>query len=733
MRGFRLVTRSAADGSSAVAASALPMASERFSMVGNDFFWIWGLGLLLLAPIELSNLLVRNQGKRLDALAWAVVGAGLPVASMWVARRLRSTSVLAPALGSVALLFVALYLGTFLAHSPDNLVGLLLGGLECWLYFRVLQIRTSPQIEHVGAKLVLAAVVLFTWAGALSLVWWSDPYRWLIGSPWAVTVTAATAILVFSAFWTDSRSRFSRPVFHRCLLGATSLVILFGSFYPVDLGAFPIYHHWSFYIGSAQLVRQGGALLWNVPSQYGFLSILLLAHMPMASLWSSLYLLSGIANLVMALSFLGMGWLILRNFLQRVAVSLLVICAMFLRSGLAPMYVGTNYYPSTGGYRFLWLVLVMFVFLWGANRYGVRGFPRWLLHLSSVIWVVSVLWSAESMFYTSIVFIPGFLFIAAAQEDGAPGRWLRRATVPLGMLLAALIVIVGGYQVGTGHPPDLYLYFQYVLAYNAGFAFLPVDFLGPAWILFLVAVLVSTFVLALRRVRFSVEQRFWLLILALAAFATASYFMASRSHPNNVINISMFVCMPLLLLYALTNERMRSHYLNDLLKLVVPVVVLVLVASPLADATALQAYVHPAALPPGRTLDQPHVEASLQNLVDRAAVMPDDRIILLSDSMYSTVMPPWRSAAGGRIVEDSAPWLPVAPLPQIDLLPSSDRAAFLERYGKARPAGGWLIVARRMDEPAWLGRYISAHYVTVKSFQGTDWTATRYLPVDPGR
>lgn len=721
--------RGARAGSSAVTGSR-PMARERFSLVGLDFFWIWGLGLVVLAPVELSNLLARNQSKQLDALAWVVVGAGLPLASVWVARRLRPTTLLARALGSVAVLFVALYLGTFLANSPDNLIGLLFGGLECWLFFRVLKIRASPQTERIGGKLVFALVVLFTWAGALSLVWWSNPYRWLIGNPWAITVTVATSILVFSAFWTDSRSQFARSIYHRCLLGATSMVILIGSFYPIDLSVSTIYHHWSFYIGSAQLVREGGALLWNAPSQYGFLSVLLLAYLPMTSPWSALYLLSGIANLVMALSFVGMGWLILRTFLQRVAVSLLVICAMFLRSGLAPIYLGMNYYPSTGGYRFLWMVLMMFIFLWGTHRYGVKGFPRSLLYLSSVMWVVSVLWSAESMFYTSIVFIPGFLFIAVAQEDGAPRRWLRRAIVPSGMLFAALIVIVGGYQVGIGHPPDLYLYFQYLLAYNAGFEFLPVDFLGPAWILFLVAVSVSTFLLALRRVRFSVVQKFWLLILALGAFGTASYFMAVRSHPNNIINISLFVCMPLLLLYALTNERMRSHYLNDLFRLVIPVVVLVLVASPLADATALQAYVHPAGLPPWRTLHQPSVEASLQNLIDRAAVMPNDRIILLSDSRYSTVMPPWRFSADGRIIQDSAPWLPVAPLPQIGLLSSSDREAFLERYGETHRVGGWLIVARRMDEPAWLGRYIDAHYVAVESFQNPDWTATRYARVE---
>jgi hypothetical protein len=703
-----------------------PKARARFSVVGLDFFWVWGLGLLLLPPVELSNLMASNQSKYLDTLVWVVLGAVLPLVSVLVAPRLRSRAVSARALGSVAVLFIVVYLGAFLASSPDNLIGLLFGGLECWLFFRALKLRASPQTARIGGRVMFALVVLFTWAGALSLVWWSDPYRWLIASPWAIAVTLATCILVFSAFWTDSGSQLGRTIYHRSLLGVTSIVLLIGSFYPIDLNVPMIYHHWSFYVGSAQLVRDGGALLWDVPSQYGFLSILLLAYLPMTSPWSALYLLSGFANLAMALSFVGIGWLILRTFWQRVTVSLLVICAMFLRSGLADIYLGTNYYPSTGGYRFVWMALLMFILVWGTHRYGVKGLPRSLLHLSSALWVVSVLWSAESMFYTSIVFVPGFLFIAIAQEEGGPGRWLRRTFVPLGMLLAVVIVIVGGYEVGLGQLPDPNLYFQYLLAYNAGFAYVPVDVLGPVWILFLVAVSVTTFIVVSRRVQFSVVQRFWLLILALGAFGTAGYFMASRSHPNNIINISLFICMPLLLLYALTSERMQSHYLHDLFRLVVPVVVLVLVAAPLADTTALQAYVHPAGLPPSRTLDQPNISPSLQDLIDEAAVMPDDRIILLSDSMYSTVMPPWRYSPDGRLIEDSAPWLPVAPLPQIDLLPPSDRESFLERYGETHRVGGWLIMARGMDEPAWLRRYIDAQYVAVESFQNPDWTAAKY-------
>jgi hypothetical protein len=38
--------------------------------------------------------------------------------------------------------------------------------------------------------------------------------------------------------------------------------------------------HWSVFIGPAEMVRQGGWLLWDVPSQYGFLEYTLIVHFP---------------------------------------------------------------------------------------------------------------------------------------------------------------------------------------------------------------------------------------------------------------------------------------------------------------------------------------------------------------------------------------------------------------------------------------------------------------------
>lgn len=53
-------------------------------------------------------------------------------------------------------------------------------------------------------------------------------------------------------------------------------------------------YHWEYYIGVVQGIRNGGWLLWDTPSQYGFLNILLASLIPSASSWQSFYIFQGI-------------------------------------------------------------------------------------------------------------------------------------------------------------------------------------------------------------------------------------------------------------------------------------------------------------------------------------------------------------------------------------------------------------------------------------------------------
>ena len=60
------------------------------------------------------------------------------------------------------------------------------------------------------------------------------------------------------------------------------------------------FHHWQPYTGVLSMINQGGYLLWDVPSQYGFLSLLTIYIFPVVDPWLKLYYINGIINLSIA-------------------------------------------------------------------------------------------------------------------------------------------------------------------------------------------------------------------------------------------------------------------------------------------------------------------------------------------------------------------------------------------------------------------------------------------------
>src|SRR5207302_5517408 len=101
-------------------------------------------------------------------------------------------------------------------------------------------------------------------------------------------------------FWRADRAS---PSLRRVLGYVVTPVVLslfaIASFATGPLFDIDSFHHWGFYTGTAELIRQGGWLLWDVPSQYGFLDELVIAWLPL-SIWESLYVLNATFNFALA-------------------------------------------------------------------------------------------------------------------------------------------------------------------------------------------------------------------------------------------------------------------------------------------------------------------------------------------------------------------------------------------------------------------------------------------------
>src|SRR6266536_1985069 len=194
------------------------------------------------------------------------------------------------ALGAAALVAAALLAGAL--HDPAVLV---LGSVQAGLVLLVVRGRSAA-----AWPVLLGAVA--GWAVALPLIWWwRSAGGWLTRNVFDVAVTGIGLYLVVaklcrSELPTAPPPRWVRPAGSLAALAVLGYASLHTStlFEPISA------HHWRFYVGPAQLIRQGAVPLWDVPAQYGFLSELAIAWLPAGSTWTSAFALDATLDLTYA-------------------------------------------------------------------------------------------------------------------------------------------------------------------------------------------------------------------------------------------------------------------------------------------------------------------------------------------------------------------------------------------------------------------------------------------------
>ena len=213
--------------------------------------------------------------------------------------------------------------------------------------------------HKVTRELVFAdlTVIFVSWAIAMSISWAHPLGTWLFGSHENLNdllpfITLAIALIVSTialnagnAGNVPSRRRLCARVFNTLSLAIFVILSLRQDFFGDSGSAL----HWGLFVGPAELVRQGGWLLWDVPSQYGFLSIITIAMLPFASAWTSLYALD--AALVFASAcMLFFMFRSLRLGSLSIAFSLLMtVVLVYLAPGAFQVLSGPQAYPSGNG------------------------------------------------------------------------------------------------------------------------------------------------------------------------------------------------------------------------------------------------------------------------------------------------------------------------------------------------------------------------------------------------
>ena len=218
--------------------------------------------------------------------------------------------------------------------------------------------------------------------------------------------------------------------------------------------------HWQVLIGPVELMKEGGYLLWDVPSQYGFLSMLSVYILPFESTWQSFYFLNSLMVFTMSmLIFLviwnnkNLHWYIISLFL-----SLSII--FYLNAGIGVDNV--NLVPSDGAFRYFWIVLILFMMF---KISSVNSFSQFIIILP--VWIIGFLWSLESAFYVTAAISPMLFNYIINKDINIRKKIFIFFLFPISILLLGLCISIF-YLVSLGHLPDYYSFIEYIFSWISG-------------------------------------------------------------------------------------------------------------------------------------------------------------------------------------------------------------------------------------------------------------------------
>lgn len=730
--------------------------------------WVAGLALVIIIPgFEWGSAIIQvfGRGGQRETVEWAVYLSVLvvfPLAVLIVARFIPITfgDSGTKSLKAVLVLFLVAE-AAFYAISPSHWLSLVTAAALAVL--TVITVRRdfdevdgAPEAASPIARLVmLVFVALVAWMGCGALESWTDATSWFTSDAWRLAgfiVVLATTLLAFRSPRTDGMSAArsgdrGKPAEHSDLTSRTSrawrrrVIEAVGVIALVALSfrTNPILelYHWEAYVGPIQGLRQGGWLLWDNPTQYGVLSILLPTLLP-GNAWQSFYVFQAVCNIVVALL---MFWT-LRGVGPSSARSLIAFAVtaatIFFRPRTATLILAGQMTPSGGPVRFLWsFVMLSMIFVYyrrrvsgEAQQEAAPDFVMW----GSAIWLASVLWSFEAAIYCSAIWFPALTIYLGqgaviARRGGVAravifGRIVRSLVVPLAVLVILVLAVGTSYRVVLGHSPDWMGYIEYAVLYGGGFHSLPIDPSGSVWLLLVVFLAMST---ALVMYLFADATRPAVLPLAGAwggVWAISSYYV-SRSHPANLLSIATFIIFAAgVTLSVLQLEGWKPWH--DLIGVAMvpvfamPVILTVTHPGFLSGITTPQ-------LSYARFTEQiPLMESSLNDLLLRAGAKPSDPVVRIGDGRL--VLPAWRpsTAAQPRVVSPYS-WLPKQ-YEIIGTLPANRRRKYIDRLAQHLGLSGWLIHSKKngISDFAQQIADISRTHLETRRFENSDWIVSWY-------
>ena len=471
--------------------------------------------------------------------------------------------------------------------------------------------------------------------------------------------------------------------------------------------------HWEYFVGPIRTIRDGGWLLWDTPSQYGFLSILLPALIPTASSWDAFYVFQAATLFTAAALF----YRTLHRFLgaNRVISCMLVIASFFLAW---PSLIGPSLFPSSSAVRFLWCYVLLYqsasVFL--GSTPSVYSFVR----RAAALWVLGVLWSAESAVYASVLFVAPIalhlfiLLLRPASRQHFLTDALKLIGIPVTLFTAAILIICAVYLIGLGHLPDISMFSLYGSAYAGGFGAIPVLMSGPIWLYGFILCCGGWALHKLLQQDFNANGPASAVIAAMGCVWAISSYYIGRAVPNNIVAELPLLCFALLIMIRSAKDQQLQW------AIAIPLLSLALLA-PFWNGAFIPLLGSIAQPPKAASilLDQP--DEKLNSLLIKAAVTTNDPVLYYG---FGAVMP-----RGGDGTYEKT-WLPTPPQLLEEPISEATRSKIIARYIQRHKRSGFFVqkLWEREDRViGWLD-LLSLTHIAEKTWQNDMYRIIHLVP-----
>jgi hypothetical protein len=557
--------------------------------------------------------------------------------------------------------------------------------------------RASTRLTSGFAIGITGLFLALSWSTLVDLTNWSA-FRQALDNNFGVSVVGAFLLLraVFAVlFGTENSAETTtqslcnrgklRYLDSRLYLDMVIIAIFFWISFRHDSLFIPgSEYHWEYYVGVVQGIRNGGWLLWDTPSQYGFLNVLLASLVPSASAWQSFYIFQGtLLFLVSTGIYLTARRYTSLSVFHRLAVFAIVFMALFFAD---PELIGPYPFPSSSVVRFFCVYALVLV-VWFVPKFGLRQAIA-----ISIAWSLGVIWSAESAIYVTAIFF--FMLVAMTQASyngnhplALAGKYVLIAGTSLAIILTVTFVF---YFARLGVVPDIFGFFEHAFGYAGGFGYVPFPLSGPGNLLVLVFMGVSILCIGVIQRGGDANEYLAAPLAAMAGgiWGISTYYIG-RPVPQNITAMLPLIAMVTYFTYMASKRMNLGMYSLPIKAAAIPIIFLVLV--PLINFKWISDLGYIQSFTSDITSKLPKANDELQQLLSRAKLSAETPIIYYGDE----AAPPILTGDYARFNETN--WLPI-PLQLLEQPVSQVRKSqYLKRYICRNQPGTGIIVLRKGD------------------------------------